>query len=134
MSQNHLMHLMPSLALLWKMSTLPVPSNLRAAACLLTQSFLSVFTTCLDSLKIIPMLISITVFWPRCSNIPTLHNFISMQLCDCLAGRRWGYDVKGVEKNKAVILFPENNFWGRSLSAVSTSTGRILASVSPDIH
>ena len=37
--------------------------------------------------------------------------------------RRWGYDVKGVDKNKAVILFPENNFWGRTLSAVSTSTG-----------
>ena len=43
--------------------------------------------------------------------------------------RRWGYDVKGVDKNKAVILFPENNFWGRTLSAVSTSTGcfRFLA-------
>ncbi len=37
--------------------------------------------------------------------------------------RRWGYDVKGVDKNKADILFPENNFWGRTLSAVSTSTG-----------
>ncbi|KAL0045268.1 hypothetical protein WJX82_002311 [Trebouxia sp. C0006] len=40
----------------------------------------------------------------------------------CKLARRWGYDVKGVDKNKAVILFPENNFWGRTLSAVSTST------------
>ncbi|KAL0045421.1 hypothetical protein WJX82_006115 [Trebouxia sp. C0006] len=41
----------------------------------------------------------------------------------CKLARRQGYDVKGVDKNKAVILFPENNFWGRILSAVSTSTG-----------
>lgn len=36
--------------------------------------------------------------------------------------RRWGYDVKGIEKNKAKILFAEGNFWGRTLSAISTST------------
>ena len=36
--------------------------------------------------------------------------------------RRWAYDVKGVEKNKAKILFVEGNFWGRTLSAISTST------------
>ncbi|GMH44468.1 hypothetical protein BSKO_12420 [Bryopsis sp. KO-2023] len=36
--------------------------------------------------------------------------------------RRWGYDVKGVEKNKAKVLFAENNFWGRSLAAISSST------------
>lgn len=35
--------------------------------------------------------------------------------------RRWGYDVKGVEKYKAKILFAEGNFWGRTLSAISTS-------------
>lgn len=35
--------------------------------------------------------------------------------------RRWGYDVKGVEKYKAKILFVEGNFWGRTLSAISTS-------------
>ena len=35
--------------------------------------------------------------------------------------RRWGYDVKGVEKYKARILFVEGNFWGRTLSAISTS-------------
>lgn len=36
--------------------------------------------------------------------------------------RRWGYDVKGIEKNKARIIFAEGNFWGRSLAAVSSSS------------
>ena len=36
--------------------------------------------------------------------------------------RRWGYDVKGVEKNKAKIIFAEGNFWGRTLAAISSST------------
>lgn len=36
--------------------------------------------------------------------------------------RRWGYDVKGIEKYKARIIFVQGNFWGRTLSAVSSST------------
>jgi len=36
--------------------------------------------------------------------------------------RRWAYDVKGVPKNEAKILFAENNFWGRTLAAISSST------------
>lgn len=36
--------------------------------------------------------------------------------------RRWGYDVKGIENNKAVIVVCENNFWGRSIAAISSST------------
>ena len=36
--------------------------------------------------------------------------------------RKWAYKVKGIEKNKAKILFAENNFWGRTLAAVSSST------------
>ncbi len=36
--------------------------------------------------------------------------------------RRWSYDVKGVEHNKAVIIVAENNFWGRSVAAISSST------------
>mmetsp|Transcript_26917 Transcript_26917/g.75845 ORF Transcript_26917/g.75845 Transcript_26917/m.75845 type:complete len:445 (-) Transcript_26917:245-1579(-) len=36
--------------------------------------------------------------------------------------RRWGYDVKGIPANKAKILFAKNNFWGRTLAAVSSST------------
>lgn len=36
--------------------------------------------------------------------------------------RRWGYDVKGVPKNQAKVLFAAGNFWGRTLSAISSST------------
>jgi ornithine--oxo-acid transaminase len=35
--------------------------------------------------------------------------------------RRWGYNKKGVEKNKAEVLFVEGNFWGRTLAAISSS-------------
>jgi len=36
--------------------------------------------------------------------------------------RRWGYDVKGVPKNQAKVLFAANNFWGRTMAAISSST------------
>lgn len=36
--------------------------------------------------------------------------------------RRWAYDKKGIEENKAVVLFAEGNFWGRTLAAISSST------------
>ncbi|EGT35705.1 hypothetical protein CAEBREN_00410 [Caenorhabditis brenneri] len=36
--------------------------------------------------------------------------------------RRWAYDVKGVKENEAVVVFAENNFWGRSIAAISAST------------
>ncbi|KAI6240129.1 Ornithine--oxo-acid aminotransferase [Aphelenchoides fujianensis] len=36
--------------------------------------------------------------------------------------RRWAYDVKGVPKDEARIIFCEDNFWGRSIAAVSAST------------
>lgn len=36
--------------------------------------------------------------------------------------RKWAYKVKGIEVNKAIILFAKNNFWGRTLAAVSSST------------
>lgn len=36
--------------------------------------------------------------------------------------RKWAYSVKGVPKNDAIVLFAENNFWGRTLAAVSSST------------
>lgn len=32
--------------------------------------------------------------------------------------------MKGVPANQAVILFAENNFWGRTLAAISSSTGQ----------
>jgi ornithine--oxo-acid transaminase len=36
--------------------------------------------------------------------------------------RRWAYNNKGVEENKAKIIFAEGNFWGRTLAAISSST------------
>lgn len=36
--------------------------------------------------------------------------------------RKWGYKVKGIPKNQAKIIFCEDNFWGRSIAAVSSST------------
>ena len=36
--------------------------------------------------------------------------------------RKWGYTVKGIEENKAVIIFVEGNFWGRTIAAISSST------------
>ena len=36
--------------------------------------------------------------------------------------RKWAYTVKGVEANKAEIIFVEGNFWGRTLAAISSST------------
>jgi len=36
--------------------------------------------------------------------------------------RRWGYEVKGIPENKAIVVFVEGNFWGRTLAAISSST------------
>ena len=36
--------------------------------------------------------------------------------------RKWAYTVKGIENNKAKVIFAEGNFWGRTLAAVSSST------------
>ena len=35
--------------------------------------------------------------------------------------RVWGYKIKKVKKNKAINLFCNNNFWGRTLAACSSS-------------
>jgi len=35
--------------------------------------------------------------------------------------RKWAYEVKGVSKNKAKIIFVTGNFWGRTLAAISSS-------------
>jgi len=40
----------------------------------------------------------------------------------CKLARKWAYDVKGVPANQAVIVFAENNFWGRTMAAISSST------------
>jgi len=36
--------------------------------------------------------------------------------------RRWAYEVKGIQDNKAKIIVPEGNFHGRTLLAISAST------------
>lgn len=36
--------------------------------------------------------------------------------------RRWGYLHKNIPDQKARVVFVEGNFWGRTLSAISTST------------
>jgi ornithine--oxo-acid transaminase len=36
--------------------------------------------------------------------------------------RKWAYMVKGVPNNQAKVVFAKNNFWGRTLAAVSSSS------------
>ena len=36
--------------------------------------------------------------------------------------RKWGYNSKNIPHNKAQVIFPKNNFWGRTITACSTST------------
>ncbi len=36
--------------------------------------------------------------------------------------RRWAYDVKGVKPYNAKVVFARNNFWGRTTTAISSST------------
>ncbi|XP_044262224.1 ornithine aminotransferase, mitochondrial [Tribolium madens] len=40
----------------------------------------------------------------------------------CKISRKWGYKVKKIPKNEAKMIFAVDNFWGRSLAAVSAST------------
>lgn len=40
----------------------------------------------------------------------------------CKIARKWGYRVKKIPKDEAKIIFCSDNFWGRSLAAVSAST------------
>ena len=35
--------------------------------------------------------------------------------------RKWGYLKKGIEENRARIIFANGNFWGRTLAAISSS-------------
>ncbi|VDP01474.1 unnamed protein product [Soboliphyme baturini] len=36
--------------------------------------------------------------------------------------RRWGYDVKKIPRYRAEVIFAADNFWGRTIAAVSAST------------
>uniref|UniRef100_A0A4W3HGH6 Ornithine aminotransferase n=2 Tax=Callorhinchus milii TaxID=7868 RepID=A0A4W3HGH6_CALMI len=40
----------------------------------------------------------------------------------CKLARKWAYDVKGIPKYKAKIIFAAGNFWGRTMAAVSSSS------------
>ncbi|KAM7355841.1 ornithine aminotransferase precursor [Cochliomyia hominivorax] len=40
----------------------------------------------------------------------------------CKLARKWAYTKKNIPKNQAKIVFAENNFWGRTMAAVSAST------------
>ena len=40
----------------------------------------------------------------------------------CKLARKYAYKVKGIPNNQAKILFAANNFWGRTLAAISSST------------
>ncbi|XP_027198711.2 ornithine aminotransferase precursor [Dermatophagoides pteronyssinus] len=47
-----------------------------------------------------------------------------VEACDSAVklARRWAYDVKGIPYYKAKVVFAQDNFWGRSLAAISAST------------
>jgi len=40
----------------------------------------------------------------------------------CKLARKWGYSCKGIPQYQAKIIFVDGNFWGRTLSAISSST------------
>ena len=58
-------------------------------------------------------------------------NFIPMntgvEACETAIkiSRKWGYEVKNIEPNKAANLFCYNNFWGRTISALSSSNDEL---------
>lgn len=39
----------------------------------------------------------------------------------CKLARKWAYQKKGIKEYNAKIIFADGNFWGRTLSAISTS-------------
>lgn len=67
--------------------------------------------------ELIPILCTLNL---SCSNALQFHQFngpytsLSLSLCS-------RYDVKGIPEDKARILFAGNNFWGRTLAAISSS-------------
>ncbi|XP_043524429.1 ornithine aminotransferase, mitochondrial [Frieseomelitta varia] len=40
----------------------------------------------------------------------------------CKLARKWAYTCKGIPQYQAKIVFAEGNFWGRTMSAISSST------------
>ena len=56
-----------------------------------------------------------------CINITALPGVEACESAVKLA-RRWAYDVKKVPENKAKMVMANENFWGRSIAAISCST------------
>ena len=50
-----------------------------------------------------------------------------VEACDTAIkiARLWGYTRKNVPKDQAMVLFPEQNYWGRSLAGISSSTNAL---------
>ncbi|XP_076118473.1 ornithine aminotransferase, mitochondrial isoform X2 [Alosa pseudoharengus] len=40
----------------------------------------------------------------------------------CKLARKWAYNMKGIPKYKAKIIFASGNFWGRTMAAISSSS------------
>ncbi|XP_018330856.1 ornithine aminotransferase, mitochondrial [Agrilus planipennis] len=40
----------------------------------------------------------------------------------CKLARKWGYTKKGIPNDQAKIVFAKGNYWGRTISAISSST------------
>ena len=40
----------------------------------------------------------------------------------CKLARKWAYTVKGITPNCAKVVFATGNFWGRTMSAISSSS------------
>jgi ornithine--oxo-acid transaminase len=43
--------------------------------------------------------------------------------------RRWAYDIKKVPENQATVVFAKHNFWGRTMSAISSSDDHLHAGI-----
>lgn len=56
-------------------------------------------------------------------NLQQFH-FSGVEACESAfkLARRWAYDVKKIANNKAKMVMAKDNFWGRSVAAVSSST------------
>ena len=39
-----------------------------------------------------------------------------------IKSRKWAYEIKGVPPNEAKVVFAKENFWGRTLAAISSSS------------
>ena len=48
--------------------------------------------------------------------------------------RKWAYGVKNIPENQARVVFAEDNFWGRTLAACSSSSGNTWSAVTLEIH